>query len=276
MKRLREAKDIERKDAAAAAFVSESQIRHIEEGDSLPKPLVLRELLKLYGVVGKDEAFDELRKRALKGRDWWIGFSDDLIPAGFDLFLGMESTARQLDGWAALVPPGLAQIDEVIEAVIRGAVPDLDDDEVRRRKELRLARQHTWFDRAERGGADAPLVWWVINEGALRVPLGGTEVMSRQLLHLAELAERPYVKIQVLPTAAGAHTGVEGTFTILTAPPELESYPGCVYVETLYKPYYYEELEALRLYRNSLTGLRVKASDPEKTPALLRKMAKEL
>jgi hypothetical protein len=80
----------------------------------------------------------------------------------------------------------------------------------------------------------------------------------------------------VLPASAGAHTGVEGTFTILSAPPELENYPGCVYVETLVKPYYYEGLEDIRKYRNALAELRLKATMPEDTPAKIRELAKEL
>lgn len=90
------------------------------------------------------------------------------------------------------------------------------------------------------------------------------------------LAARPGIKLQVLPTSVGAHTGVEGTFTILSAPPELEDYPGCVYVETMVEPYYYEELKKIRAYRNALAELRVKASEPEKAPALFRQLAKDL
>ncbi|MGQ0776909.1 MAG: Scr1 family TA system antitoxin-like transcriptional regulator [Pseudonocardiales bacterium] len=85
-----------------------------------------------------------------------------------------------------------------------------------------------------------------------------------------------HIKLQVLRSSVGAHTGVEGTFTILSAPPELEDYPGCVYVETLVAPYYYEEPEQIRKYRNALNELRIKATTPEQTPAMFRQLAKEL
>jgi hypothetical protein len=106
------------------------------------------------------------------------------------------------------------------------------EDEVARRVELRLARQRMVFEEDDR-----PLVSRVIAETALAWLIGGTDVMREQLNHLADLAARPGIKLQVLPTTVGAHTGVEGTFTILSAPPELEDYPGCVYVEPLAKPY---------------------------------------
>jgi hypothetical protein len=91
--------------------------------------------------------------------------------------------------------------------------------------------------------------------------------------------------LQVLRSSVGAHTGVEGTFTILSAPPELEDHPGCVYVETLVKPYYYyyyyyyyyEELEQIRKYRNAFVAeLQLMANAPEQTLALFRQLAKEL
>jgi transcriptional regulator with XRE-family HTH domain len=271
MRRLREAAGISREAAAREIQGSVSAIAHIENGRSLPKPLELKGLLALYGVADRNEAFQRLRDRARKGKDWFFGFDQNDFPEDFGLFLGMESSASQLESWDALVIPGILQTRSYAEAIIRGGAPDLPDDEVARRVELRLARQRIVFDEGER-----PLVWRVIAQPALQWLVGGAEVMREQLNHLADLAARPGIKLQVLPTSVGAHTGVEGTFTILSAPPELEDYPGCVYVETLAKPYYYEELEQIRMYRNALTELRLKASALEKTPALFRKLAKEL
>jgi hypothetical protein len=145
------------------------------------------------------------------------------------------------------------------------------EDEVARRVELRLARQRMVFEEGDR-----PLFWRVITETALEWLVDGTDVLREQLNHLADLAARPGIKLQVLPTTVGAHIGVEGTFTILSAPPELEDYIGCVYVEKLAKPYYCEELEQIRMYRNAVTELRLKASKPEKTPALFAQLAKDL
>ncbi|OXM43128.1 helix-turn-helix domain-containing protein [Amycolatopsis alba] len=271
MRRLREAAGISREAAAQAIRGSVSAIAHIENGRSLPKPLELESLLALYGVVERAEAFQRLRERARKGKDWFVGFEQHDVPEDFGLFLGMESSASQLEGWDAQVVAGAFQTRRYAEATIRGAEPDLSEDEVARRVDLRMARQRMIFEEGE-----PPLVWRVVASTALEWEVGGKDVLREQLLHLADLADRPGIKLQVLPTTVGAHTGVEGTFTILSAPPELEDYPGCVYAETLVKPYYYEELEQIRKYRNALTELRIKASKPEKTSALFRQLAKEL
>ncbi|MFD3747350.1 Scr1 family TA system antitoxin-like transcriptional regulator [Nocardia sp. NPDC058633] len=45
--------------------------------------------------------------------------------------------------------------------------------------------------------ADPPRAWFVIEEAALRRPLGGAEIWQGQMDHLAELAQRPNITVQV-------------------------------------------------------------------------------
>ncbi|CAM3961604.1 helix-turn-helix transcriptional regulator [Kibdelosporangium persicum] len=270
MRRMRDRKGLSREDAARAIKGSTQGIGHIESGRSLPKPLELDKLLELYGQTERAEFFHDLRDMAKKGKDWWISFGPS-VRSYFNLFLGLESSSPQIEGWDALVPPGLFQTADYAEGVIRAGYVDLPGTDIRPLVELRMARQHEVLER------DQPArVWRVIDEAALRRIVGSREVTKAQLEHLAALAERPNVDVQIVPLDAGAHTGTEGTFTLLSAPPELENYPGCVYVETLVKGYYYEELEEITRYRNALTRLRVQAIKPEDSPAFIRQIAKDL
>jgi hypothetical protein len=60
----------------------------------------------------------------------------------------------------------------------------------------------------------------VIEEAVLHRRVGGTRILQQQLEHLIEQARRPDVTVHVLPTSAGAHDGVYGTFTVYhPAPP---------------------------------------------------------
>ncbi|MBY8853033.1 DUF5753 domain-containing protein, partial [Saccharothrix sp. MB29] len=176
------------------------------------------------------EFFLDLRLRAKKGRDWWIGFDESAVPEYFRLFLGLESSAVKIESWDAIVVPGLFQTPDYARAIIRDGDPGLSVTEVERRIELRAARQDEVLDRD-----DPPRVWAVISEAALRLEVGGRAVLKQQLARLVELRERPNVDVQVLPASAGAHTGAEGAFTLLTFPSELEHDPGCVYTETRVK-----------------------------------------
>lgn len=274
MRRMRDGTGLSREDAARAIKGSVQGIGHIEAGRSLPKPLELDKLLELYIQSERAEFFQDLRDRAKRGRDWWIGFGPS-VRSYFNLFLGLESSSPQIEGWDALVPAGLFQTPDYAEGVIRAGYADVPAAEtgtgIRQLVDLRMARQREVLEREH-----PAKVWRVIDEAALRRVVVSREVTTAQLHHLAELAERPNVDVQVVPLDAGAHTGTEGTFTLLSAPPELENYPGCVYVETLVKGYYYEELEEITRYRNALTRLRVQATKPEDSPAFIRQLAKDL
>lgn len=270
LRKLRERLDISRDDAAKVIRTTTQNLGHMETGRNLPGPLELEKLLALYGVPERFEFWLELRTRAKKGRDWWIGLGDS-VPKYFNLFLGLESCATQIDSWDAHVAPGLFQTPDYARAVIRGGAPHLPDGEVDGRVELRMARQHEVLD-----DGSAPIVWVVIAEAALRCLVGGPEIMRAQLDRLIELSNRANIDIQVLPLSAGAHTGVEGTFTLLTFPTELEDDPAAVFTETKVKGYYYEEPEQIMRYRNALSRLRVQAIKPADSPAFIRRIAKEL
>ena len=68
------------------------------------------------------------------------------------------------------------------------------DDAINALVEAKLARA-TILDRA-----DPPDVVALIDEHVLYRLIGSPEVMHEQLVHVADLAERPYVCVQVVPT----------------------------------------------------------------------------
>lgn len=270
MRRMRENRVITREQAAVAIKGSPQNVGHMETGRILPKPLELDRLLELYGVPERAEFFQDLRVRAKRGKDWWIGFTGS-APENFDLFLGLETSAVQIESWDAHVLSGLFQTEAYAEALIRAERPELPDADVARLVELRMARQRKVLERD-----DPPLVWSVTAEPALRWLVGGREVLRAQLDHLAALIERPNIEVQVLPLSAGAHAGTEGTFHVLSAPPELQNYPGCAFVEDRIRGHYYEEQEQISTYRNVLTRLRIQATKPEDTVPYIRQLAEEL
>ena len=65
---------------------------------------------------------------------------------------------------------------------------------------------------------DAPKLWAIIDEAALRRLVGGGDVMRGQARHLLEARSQPNVTIQVITYSAGAHPGMDGSFAILEFP----------------------------------------------------------
>src|SRR5207248_790644 len=101
--------------------------------------------------------------------------------------------------------PGLLQTAEYARAVLSTRI-GATEDEVDQLLASRLERQAI-LDRD-----DPPLLWVVIDEGVLRRPVGGADVMGAQVEYLTEMASRPSVVIQVIPCAVGAHEGLTGSF----------------------------------------------------------------
>jgi len=269
MRRMREAAGVTRDQAATAVVGSVANIGHVEVGRALPKPLELQKLLETYGVPERNDFFQDLRLRVKRGRDWWVGFRES-VPDDWKLHLGLEVSAVQIESWNAHVIPGLFETRDTTDAIMRASHPDLDEQAITKRVELRMTRQVEVLDRNE-----PPLLWAVIAESALHWPVGGARVHRAQLAHLVELSERPTITIQILPFAAGAHLGNEGTFTILSAPPELRHIPGCVTVEDRIRMQYYDEPGQLMTYRNDLARLKIQALRPEESVAHLHQLAKE-
>jgi transcriptional regulator with XRE-family HTH domain len=270
LRRLRENSGRSRQEAAERLGRTGAQIGHLETGRNLPSAGDIEVLLTWYGHAERIDFFRDLLKRAKKGRDWWIGFSD-AVPDYFALFLGLEASAIQVQSYDALVLPGILQTPAYARAVIRAGERSQPEHEVARRVELRMARQ-ALLERAE----DPVQVWAVIDEAVLHRHVGGPEVMREQLERLVRLTERPNVDIQILPFTAGAHAGAEGAFTLLTFSPELESDPAVVYVETRVRGIYYEDAAEILLYRQALTRLQVQALTPDESPAMITRIAKEL
>ena len=162
LRRLREKNGLSRDQAAAATKGSPQNIGHIETARTLPKPLELDALLELYGVPERADFFQDMRLRAKKGRDWWVGFGAHIRP-DFQLFMGIESSAVQIESWDAQVVTGLFQTRATVEALIRISGSYRPEEFKAERIELRLARGRAVLDRE-----DPPLVWSVMSEGALR------------------------------------------------------------------------------------------------------------
>jgi hypothetical protein len=55
-----------------------------------------------------------------------------------------------------------------------------------------------------------------MDESVLAFPVGGPAVMKAQLKHLREMADLPHVIVRVVPTASGAHLGIDGPFQVIS------------------------------------------------------------
>jgi hypothetical protein len=162
--------------------------------------------------------------------------------------------------------PGLLQTEAYARAVITMG-SSADDTEKEQRVSLRTARQSLLTD------ADGPRLWAVVDEAALRRPIGGPEVMRGQIERLVEATKLPSVILQVLPFQAGGHTAEAGAFSILRFPETDLS--DVVYIEQLTSSLYLDRREDVDGYMEAMERLCVTALAPDATAEFLSEILQE-
>jgi transcriptional regulator with XRE-family HTH domain len=267
LRRLRTAKGLSREQAGKAIRASEWKIHRLENGQVSFKERDIVDLLRLYGVTDADEvaAFVVLAREA-NTPGWWQRYGD-VLPQWFRTYVDLESAASLIRTYEGQLVPGLLQTDDYIRAVVHDASLEPSED-VGRRVRLRMARQ-TVLTRER-----PPRLWAVVDEAALRRPVGGREVMRGQLERLIAATKLPNVTLQILPFAGGAHPAMVGAFSILRfADREL---PDVVYLEHLTSAVYLDKREEVERYLDVMELLCVASEPPARTAELLTQILDEL
>lgn len=268
LRRLREAQRVSREDAGWEIRSSESKISRMELGRVSFKERDVADLLSLYGVDDGEERERLLAlAREANNPGWWHRFGD-VLPSWFQSYLGLEAAASLIRTYEVQFIPGLLQTRDYAKAVVLLGHGKAPDEEVERRVNLRMARQ----DLMTR--ADPPQLWAVVDEAALRRPIGGPDVMRGQLTALVEATERPQVRLQIIPFHAGGHAAAGGAFTMLRFPDQ--DLPDVVYVEQLTSALYLDKRDDVDHYAAAMETLCVEAEPPDRTPAILNEILKEI
>jgi DNA-binding XRE family transcriptional regulator len=264
LRRLRTDMGLSREEAAQAIRASEWKIHRLENGQVGFKERDLADLLERYEVSDPDEV-DEILTLAREANTpgWWQHYGD-VLPPWFRTYVDLESAATLIRTYEGQFVPGLLQTDDYMRAVVRGAHLDESSEEVGRRVRLRMARQ-TLLTREH-----PPRLWAVVDEAALRRPVGGPGVMKRQLERLLDATELPNVTLQVLPLDTGAHPAMVGSFSVLRFPDQ--ELPDVVYLEHLTGASYLNKPDEVDQYLHVMESICVRAAAPDQTVELLNRL----
>ncbi len=268
LRRLRESRGVTREGAGWEIRASESKISRMELGRVGFKERDVADLLTLYGVTDEQEREVLLKlARDANSPGWWHRYGD-VLPSWFQAYLGLEAAAALIRTYEVQFVPGLLQTREYARAVVllghgRAAAAEID-----RRVALRMQRQRLL------SRENPPQLWAVVDEAALRRPIGGPRVMREQLVALIEATKSPNVRLQVMPFSAGGHAAAGGAFSILRFGDA--DLPDIVYIEQLTSALYLDKREDLDHYAVAMERLCVEAQPPERTPELLGRMLDDL
>jgi transcriptional regulator with XRE-family HTH domain len=269
LRRLREERAITREQAGYEIRSSESKISRMELGRVSFRPRDFADLLTLYGIAASDPERDRLLALVRKANEpgWWHRYGD-LLPSWFQPYVGLESAASLIRTYEVQFIPGLLQTTAYARAVVQLGYERAPSAEIERRVDLRLARQQILL------GDSPPRLWAVIDEAALRRPIGGVAVLRAQLEALVEATRRPNVQVQIMPFHAGGHAAVGGAFTILRFPEEALS--DVIYLDLLTSALYLERQHDVDVYGEAMERLCLEALRPDQTADFIDAILKEL
>lgn len=151
-------------------------------------------------VAGKmDAAFPDKR-------GWFLEFHHDSrewAPPGYRHLHEYENTAASLRVWCPGVLHGLVQTEAYARAHLK-TVADVPPEVIDARVQARMERQKRLLRRD-----NPPPAWILADEAALVRLVGSPEIMTVQMDHLIDMAAKPDVTIQVVPTVAHGATPSE-------------------------------------------------------------------
>jgi transcriptional regulator with XRE-family HTH domain len=261
LRRLREDRGLSHEQAGQAIGVPGPEISHLEEGRA---GFRMRDVVGLCALYGVSDQTDRVTLLGLARRanipEWWHPYRD-VIPPWFERYLGLEQAASVIRSFEVQFIPGLLQTPEYAQAVLALGFPSAPRHDIGRRAELRMRRQDILHRK------QPARLWAVIDEAALRRPVGGGRVLRAQLRHLIAVSDMPHVTIQVAPFRLGGHPAGGGPFTVLRLPGE--QLPDVAYLEQLTSARYYDHRAEPDYFRHIMDRLAIQAGPAGHSGAIL-------
>lgn len=275
LKQLREQSGVSQAASCRAIEIAPQTLWRIETGQPGPKlkDIYIATLCRLYDATDEDTAALLALVAETKHPGWWYAYGD-AVPSYFDLYLGLEESARKLTTFHLNLLPGLLQTNGYRRALIWAAYPGMPTVDVERRIEIASKRQARLLESPDQFCINA-----FLGEAALRYPIGGPAVMADELHHIVDLSRLPTVTIRIVPMASTTPMPlIAGACTLIEFPAHSASKltePPIVYVEGYTGALYLDKSGEIARYRSALTTIRAAAADEQESRRLALKIAEE-
>ncbi|MGC5394733.1 helix-turn-helix domain-containing protein [Streptomyces sp. DT20] len=252
LRHRREAAGLSQSELGAPLFLSGSFIGQLESG--------VRRM-----QMDQAEKFDEM----LSADGFFVRNCEALkkskYPEHFAEAAEAEARAEAIREYAPQLIPGLLQTEGYARAVFREGLPTATESTIDELVATRLERAQILAD------PTSPLLWVVLDEAVLRRRVGGSELMAEALRHIAGLARRRRIIVQVLPFSAGAHMALEGSLKLMGFPDA----PPLAYLQGLGTGQLQDDPATVRQYELTYDLLVASAISPAASLALIESVAED-
>jgi transcriptional regulator with XRE-family HTH domain len=235
LRKLRNDRGLSAEEASRLLLFSPTKLSRLETGRAGASPRDIRDLCNLYEVTDPAER-ERLMSLAREGkqRAWWQSYG---LP--YATYVGLEAEAVSISNYESSRVSGLFQVEGYARAIIEAF--ESDPATVEQHVEARMKRQDLLASN------DGPSFRCILDEAALRRPVGGPGVMREQLERIIEIAARPNVAFQIIPLDAGAHPAMGYSFVVLEFEEPMVN--DVVYLEGMLGDLYIESAEDLERYK---------------------------
>ncbi|MEV7401367.1 helix-turn-helix transcriptional regulator [Streptomyces sp. NPDC091267] len=248
LRRQREAHGLKQGQLGEIIFCTGSLVGQIETTKKVPTRDFSE---RVDAALGTDGVFSRLMGLVLRSQ----------LPTWFQPYADMEAKAAYISTYQAQLVYGLLQTESYARAVLATGMPDdLDGLLAARMERQRILERER-----------PPLAWAILDEAVLHRPIGGHEVMRAQLVRLLEFTTNRWMRIQVLPFAAGEHTSLDGSFNLL----RFDDDPDIIYTEDLISGHMTASPDTLREASLRYAHLQAAALSVEDSAALIARVMKE-
>ncbi|MFC7818180.1 helix-turn-helix transcriptional regulator [Streptomyces sp. NPDC057367] len=248
LRRQREAHGLKQGQLGEIIFCTGSLIGQIETTKKVPTRDFSE---RVDAALGTDGLFSRLIGLVLRSQ----------LPTWFQPYAEMEAKAAYISTYQAQLVYGLLQTEEYARAVLATGMPD----DLEGLLAARMERQRI-LEREQ-----PPLTWVVLDEAVLHRPIGGREVMRRQLARLLEFAGHRWMHVQVLPNEAGAHASLAGSFNFL----RFDDNPDIIYTEDIISGHMTANPETIREAALRYARLQAAALSVEDSAELIMRVMEE-
>ncbi|WP_329590163.1 helix-turn-helix domain-containing protein [Streptomyces sp. NBC_01362] len=196
LKAWRESAGLRACEFGTAIGYGEDLVYKVESGRRIPRPELLDRADRVLGASGKLSAMKQ-------------DVAEVRYPKKIRDLAKMEARAVEILVYANHGVHGLLQTEGHARVLLETRQPFYPQDEVERGVAGRMARRSI-FERSP-----APALSFVLEEAALRRPIGGRMEWRRQLERLSEVGQLRNVSLQMMPLACETHPGMGGEIEVL-------------------------------------------------------------